>query len=57
MFDKVRVYFKDETTTTIYVGDDDHIGDAIVELCQDGDMPDVQEVAFYCVEGQVEGGA
>lgn len=53
MWDEVRVYFKDGTSTIIYVHEDDNIQDAIIEECEDQGW-DFWEVADYAILGTVE---
>lgn len=55
MFDEVRVYFKDDTSTIIYVAQDDSIQDAIVELCENEGW-NLFDVIDYSIIGQVEPG-
>lgn len=50
--DKVRVTFKDNTSTIIHVLDDESIQDRIVELCEQEGW-DMLEVDGYRIVGEV----
>lgn len=48
-YDNVRVYFKDESSTLIWVHKDNVIQDAILELCENQGW-DMRDVTNYKIE-------
>lgn len=50
MWDAVRVYFNDNTSTVIHVLYDDSIKDSIVELCENEGWP-LHDVVDYSIIG------
>ena len=48
MYDKVRVYFYDNTSTIIHVSEDDNIEDEIVNLCETEGW-DIQDVDGWVI--------
>ena len=53
MYDIVRVYFNDGTSTVFHVHEDDSIVDEIENLCERSGW-DPMTVDTYTIEGQIE---
>ena len=53
MYDIVRVFFSDGSSTVFHVSEGDDIRDKIVDLCEDNGW-DMLTAVDYNIEGQVE---
>jgi hypothetical protein len=54
MFEEVKVYFWDGTTTLFWLSEDDNMGDAVVALCDSEGWPMDDVKAFHLTGNKTE---